>query len=145
MAFAPVGILSRPRNAPEPPILSVNSLVRSAGSVRAWWNGLPLFWRAQIVGWSLFAIVDLVNQRLIYHDWMVATCRTVLIVVVSRAALLGHALGLCLPTLRQPADAFRSVTWGALLSLGGATLIASLMFVARESRWAGRTRPRSAR
>jgi hypothetical protein len=69
--------------------LAVESPVRSLGAVRAWWSGLPAFWRLQIVGWGLFAFVDLLNQQLIYHDFFVAIVRTA--VVVACLVLLSAA------------------------------------------------------
>jgi two-component system LytT family sensor kinase len=109
--------------------LSVDSLVRSAGSVRAWWNGLPLFWRAQIVGWGLFAIVDLVNQRLIYNDFSVALARMAL--VVSCLVLLSTAMRPIYARQLGNRLTPRAVVWVALLSLGGAALVAALLFAGR--------------
>src|SRR5262245_52779324 len=44
-------------------ILRENVLSMAAGSIGAWWTGrLSVFWRAQIVGWGLFFLVDLVNR-----------------------------------------------------------------------------------
>ena len=59
--------------------LTATVFSRTAGAARTRWNGVPVFWRAQIVGWSLFAIVDLVNLRLLYHEFPTAFRRTVLI------------------------------------------------------------------
>ncbi|MEP9379564.1 histidine kinase [Aquabacter sp. CN5-332] len=47
--------------------------------VRAWWHGLPLFWQAQIIGWGLFAVVDLVNRQLTYHSFPIALAITVMV------------------------------------------------------------------
>jgi signal transduction histidine kinase len=61
-------------------ILRENVLSMAAGSVGAWWTGrLSVFWRAQIVGWSLFFLVDLVNRLLTYHSPEVALAITLLI------------------------------------------------------------------
>jgi two-component system LytT family sensor kinase len=127
MAFAPALNISRKART----ILSVESPARSASAVRARWNGLPLFWRAQIVGWGLFAVVDFVNQRLIYDDISVALSRTALIIAclvllstAMRAVYASRHLGNSL--------SLRAVVWVALLSLGGAALVAALMFAGRE-------------
>jgi hypothetical protein len=112
--------------------LSVNSPVRSAGAVRAWWNGLPVFWRAQIVGWGLFTVVDLVNQRLIYHDFSIALSRTALI--VSCLVLFSSAMRPVYASRRFGNRlTFRAAAWLMLLSVGGAALIAALAFAAREA------------
>ena len=111
--------------------MTVNSLVRSAGSVRAWWNGLPVFWRAQIVGWGLFAVVALVDQQLIYHDFSVALPRTVL--TVSCLVLFSSAMRSVYASRHfDNRLTLRTALWVAFLSLSGATLIAALVFAARE-------------
>ena len=111
--------------------MTLNSPVGSAGSVRAWWNGLSLFWRAQIVGWSLFAIVDLANQQLIYRDFSIAMSRTALI--VSCLVLLSSAMRPIYAS-RHLGNRLtvRAAAWVALLSLGGAALVAALVFAGRE-------------
>src|ERR687898_545325 len=44
-------------------ILRENVLSMAAGTVGAWWTGrLSVFWRAQIVGWGLFFLVDFDNR-----------------------------------------------------------------------------------
>lgn len=47
--------------------------------VRAWWHGMPFFWQAQMIGWSLFALVDLVNRQLTYHSFPIALAITVMV------------------------------------------------------------------
>src|SRR5688572_7629389 len=61
--------------------LTMTVFSRTAGAARTRWNDVPMFWRVQIVGWGLFAIVDLVNLRLLYHEFPTAFRRTALIVV----------------------------------------------------------------
>jgi signal transduction histidine kinase len=124
-------LLRREIKAPEPAILSVNSPIRSAGFVRSWWDGLPAFWQAQIVGWGLFTIVDLVNQRLIYHDFSIALWRTAL--VVSCLVLLSTVLRRVYASPRLGNRlTFRAGAWLMLLSVGGAALVSSLVFAARQ-------------
>ncbi len=80
-------------------ILRANVLSMAAGTVGAWWTGrLSVFWRAQIVGWGLFFLVDLVNRVLTYRSFQVAFAITLLItpclVVVSagmRSVYTSHA------------------------------------------------------
>jgi hypothetical protein len=113
------------------PILSVNSPVGSADLIRAWWNGLPVFWRAQIVGWGVFSVVDFVNQRLIYNDISVALTRTALI--ISCPVLLSTAMSWVYAS-QQVGNrlTLKAAVWVALLSLGGAALVAALMFAGRD-------------
>jgi hypothetical protein len=111
--------------------LSVNTLVKSAGSIRAWWNGLRLFWRAQIVGWGLFGVVDLVNLHLIYHDVWIALPRTV-VVVACLVAVTSALHSVYASRHFDRGLSLRSVSWVALLSILGATLIATLAFTFRE-------------
>src|SRR5260221_7154329 len=106
--------------------LSLRSPVSAAGSVRAWWNGLSLFWRAQAVGWALFAVIVLVNQHLIYHDFSIDLARTTLIVpclvllsVVMRSVYVSPQFGNRLT--------FRATAWVTLLSVGGASLLSALI------------------
>jgi hypothetical protein len=92
---------------------------------------LPLFWRAQIVGWGAFAVVDFVNQRLIYHDISVAMTRTAL--VISCLVLLSTAMRSVYSSRRAGNRlTLKAAAWVAVLSLGGAALIAALMFVGRD-------------
>jgi signal transduction histidine kinase len=92
---------------------------------------LPGFWRAQIVGWGLFTIVDLVNQRLIYHDFSIALWRTAL--VVSCLVLLSTVLRRVYASPRFGNRlTFRAGTWLTLLSVGGAALVSALVFAARQ-------------
>ena len=96
--------------------MSVNAIVRRAGSIGGFWNGLRLFWRAQILGWGFFALLDLVYQRLIYHDLAVAVSRalpTVLSLVFVSSIL--HAIY----TSRHFDGGLtpRTVTWVLTLSI----------------------------
>ena len=111
--------------------MSVESPARSASSVRTWWNGLSGFWRAQIVGWSLFSIVDFVSQRLLNHDLLVATARTALIT----ACLVPMSSAMRSVYASRRFDnrlSLGAAAWVALLSLGGGAFVAALVFAARE-------------
>ncbi|WP_296338771.1 histidine kinase [Reyranella sp.] len=104
---------------------------RTAGAARTRWNGVPVFWQAQIVGWGLFAIVDLVNLRLLFHDFPVALRRTTLIVVclvlISTGMRRIYASRHFGNTLTP-----RTVAWIALLSVGGGAVVSALVFVVRD-------------
>ncbi len=111
--------------------MSVELPARSAGAVRVWWNGLPVFWRLQSVGWGLFSIIDMVNQQLIYNDVSIAIARTTLVI----ACLVLISTGMRVVYASQPLANklnLKSAAWLALLSLGGAAFIASLMLAGRE-------------
>ncbi len=49
-----------------------NGLSTAAGKIGGWWIRTSVFWRAQIVGWGLFAVLDLVNRQLTYGHFGVA-------------------------------------------------------------------------
>lgn len=53
------------------------------------WRRLTLFTRAQIIGWSLFALVDLVNRQLAYQDFPVALILTAVVYPVMIALSVG--------------------------------------------------------
>ena len=95
------------------------------------WNRLPLFWRAQITGWGLFAVVDVVNLWLLYHDFPIALGRATLIVICL--VLLSTGIGRIYASHRfGNALTPRAVAWIALLSVGGGALISALLFFMRE-------------
>src|SRR4029453_5351023 len=60
--------------------LSVHSPVKLSAQPPILWRRMPLFWQAQLVAWGVFGLVDLVSQRLIFHDFAIAVPRTALIV-----------------------------------------------------------------
>src|SRR3990167_9113968 len=98
--------------------LTISDISRTAGAARTKWNGVPAFWRAQILGWGLFAIIDLGNLRLLFHDFPVAFRRTALIVaclvVISTGMRRIYASRAFDNTLTA-----RAITWITLLSMGG--------------------------
>jgi len=104
-----------------------------AGTVAAWWTGrLSVFWRAQIVGWGLFFLVDFLNRLLTYHGVAVALGITLLItpclvvlsagmrtVYTSRAfdnRLTPHAVGLI-----------------SVLSMGAAAITVAIVVAVRRA------------
>ncbi len=111
--------------------VSVNAIVKRAGSIGEYWNGLRLFWRAQILGWGFFAVLDLVYQQLIYHDFGIAASRalpTVLsLVVVSTVLHSVYASRRFEGGLTR-----RTVTWILAWSILAALPLAILVFVADD-------------
>lgn len=137
MPFAPLGNLISGISGGDPqPVAGATRLTttvfsRIAGAAHAGWNGIPIFWQAQAVGWGLFALVDLVSVRLLVHDFPAAFRRTALIVVClvlistgMRRIYASRAFGDRLTA--------RAVAWIALLSVGGGALIAALVFALRH-------------
>jgi hypothetical protein len=118
------------RKALELPILPVDSPA-PAGSWHLWWNGLSGFWRAQIVGWGLFTVVDFVSQRLLEHSYPVAFSRTAL--VITCLVLLSWGLrGIYASRRFDNRLSARAAAWMVLLCLGGAAPLAGLLFAMRE-------------
>lgn len=58
-----------------------------------------LFWRAQLIGWGLFAVVDLVNRQLIYQNELEALVLTLIafVVMVSLSGVLPWLYGWLCP------------------------------------------------
>jgi len=108
--------------------LTVAAFSRTAGAVGAGWNRLPGFWRAQIVGWGLFAIIDLFDVTLLYHDLPVALSRTSAII----ACLVLLSAGMRKVYASRHFDNTltpRAVAWVGFLSVSGGLIIAVLAVV----------------
>lgn len=95
------------------------------------WNGLPIFWRIQIVGWGLFAVADLIGQRMLYQSYAIACLRTAIVTACLVA----------MSTAMRPVYAERAatnrVTAGTiglivLLSLLGGTIIATAIVLVHQ-------------
>lgn len=96
------------------------------------WNGLPLFWRAQIAGWGLFAIADVLAQRVAYHSYAVAFARTGVILVCLVA--ISTAMRSVYVTRRfAHRVSIGGVATIALLSLLGALVVASMIVLVHEA------------
>jgi two-component system LytT family sensor kinase len=114
-------------------ILRENVLSMAAGSVGAWWTGrLSVFWRAQIVGWGLFFLVDLVNRVLTYRSLKIALAITLLVtpclVIVSagmRSVYTSHAFNNRLTP--------HSIALIGVLSGGAAAIVVSMVFAFRQA------------
>lgn len=102
-----------------------------SAALRDRWNGLSLFWRVQIAGWGLFAVADVISQRLVYQNIAVACVRTA--IIVSSLVVISTVLR-SIYTSRLFANRVnvRTVVWIGLLSLGGAALIATLIVFVHE-------------
>lgn len=94
-------------------------------------NGLPVFWRIQLAGWSLFAIADLIGQRLLYHSFKVACARTALVTVclVAMSTAMRSFYDTRLPTGRMTA---RAVGLILLLSFLGSSAIATTIVLVHQ-------------
>ena len=96
-----------------------------------WWIGLPPFWRVQIVGWSAFTLLDLLNNRLLDYDVPAALSRTA--VTVACFMLITWAMGVFYASPRLGNRlSVPALTWAALLSFAGASVVAALLFAGRE-------------
>lgn len=68
---------------------SVSDMI--VGALRGWWTEhVSLFWRAQIVGWGLFFVLDVTNRALTYHNPSMA----VVVSVVVAPCLVALSTGL---------------------------------------------------
>ena len=95
------------------------------------WNGLPLFWRGQVAGWGLFAIANLMAQRVAFHSYSVAFARTALILLCLVA--VSTAMRAVYASRRFEAQvSFRGLVLIAVLSLLGALVTATMIVVAHE-------------
>ncbi|MGQ0583322.1 MAG: sensor histidine kinase [Reyranella sp.] len=111
--------------------MTITVFNRTAGAARTSWNSVPIFWRAQFVGWSLVAIVDLVNLRLLFHEFSTAIARTAVVVTCLVLISSGMRRVYASPHFDNTLTA-RTVGWVALLSIGGGAVIAALMVTARD-------------
>ena len=96
------------------------------------WNGLPLFWRIQIAGWGLFAIADVMAQRVVYHSYAVAFARTGLI-MLCLVAISTAMRGVYLSRPLANRMSVGGVALIGLVSLLGAFVIASMIVLVHEA------------
>ena len=115
----------------ERPFLPANLVERVTSGVIARWNHLPGFWQAQIVGWSLFTLVDLIDREITYRGAGISLLLTLLVapccVLLSTAMRAAYAR-------QSPTN---ELTLGtllliALLSLGSAATAVALLFTVRH-------------
>jgi len=101
--------------------LRANVLTMAAGTIEARWTNLSVFWRAQIVVWGLFGVLDLVNRQLAYGNFARALTLTLIVTVCL------VALSTAMRAVYAPHALDKRLTPRALL------LIASLSFVAASA------------
>jgi signal transduction histidine kinase len=114
-------------------ILRENVLSMAAGTVGAWWTGrLSVFWRAQIVGWGLFFLVDLVNRLLTYRSIEIALAITLLItpcLVALSAGMRAVYTSRAFNNRLTP----HSIALIGVLSAGAAAITVAIVFVFRRA------------
>jgi hypothetical protein len=96
-----------------------------------WWLGLPGFWRVQIFGWGAFTLLDLLNNRLLDYPFPAALYRTGATVACFMLITWAMSAFYASPLLGNRLS-LRAGAWLALLSLGGAIVVAALLFAGRE-------------
>jgi two-component system LytT family sensor kinase len=103
----------------------------AAGTAGSWFGSLPVFWRAQIIGWSLFLVLDLVNRLLTYHDAAMAI--VVSLVVWPCLVALSTGLGAIYSSQKIGNRlTLRSLALIVLLSACAALIAVSVGFVTRQ-------------
>lgn len=106
-------------------------LSMAAGRLQARWAGLPVFWRAQIAGWSLFGVLDLLNRQLAYRDFAVALVLT-LIVTLCLAALSSVMRAVYVSQALDNRLTRRALVLIASLSFAAASTVALIIFTLRQ-------------
>ena len=108
-------------------------LSMAAGSVGAWWTGrLSVFWRAQIVGWGLFFLVDLVNRVLTYRRFHIALAITLLVtpcLVMVSAGMRSVYTSRAFNNRLTP----HSIALIGVLSAGAAAVAVGIVFAVRQA------------
>jgi signal transduction histidine kinase len=111
--------------------LRANVLSMAAGTIEARWTNLSVFWRAQIVGWGLFGVLDLVNRDLAYRDFGVALALT-LIVTFSLALLSAAMRAVYASRALDNRLTLRALVLIGSLSLTSASAVALILFMLRQ-------------
>ena len=113
--------------------LRENVLSMAAGSVGAWWTDrLSVFWRAQIVGWGLFFLVDLVNRVLTYRSFQIALVITLLVtpcLVVLSAGMRSVYTSRAFDNRLTP----HSIALIGVLSAAAAAITVGIVFSVRQA------------
>lgn len=104
----------------------------AAGTVGDWWiTRLPVFWRAQILGWGLFGLVDVLNRLLIYRSMAAALALT--LVVTPCLMLLSTGMRSIYGSRRiDNRLTARSLGLIGSLSFGGGAITVLVVYVPRE-------------
>ncbi|MFG1396593.1 sensor histidine kinase [Roseixanthobacter pseudopolyaromaticivorans] len=105
--------------------------VLARNPLAAWWARRPAFLRAQVMGWSLFSIVDLTNRWVSYENFgislgltLIALPLLILVTTAMRAAYLKVGL--------DAAINLRALVWIAILSFAAAAFLVSCISVVRD-------------
>jgi hypothetical protein len=108
------------------------------GAAQDRWLGVPVFWRVQIVGWTVFAIIDWIDNRLLEFGFPIAFYRSA--VIVSCLMLITWAMRTFYgsPRFHNRMSA-PALAWLVLMSLAGAATVAVLIVACRE--WFGWATP----
>ena len=112
-------------------IFRANGLSTAAGKIGAWWTRTSVFWRAQIVGWGLFGVLDLVNRQLTYGDFGVslAVTATVTVCLVALSAAMRAVYASRILDNRLSPSAVALI---AALSFGSAVIVVAMASIFRE-------------
>ena len=104
----------------------------AADAIETRWTHVPLFWRAQIIGWGLFSVADVVDRQLTYHSFPIALFLTAL--VAPCLILLSSCMGAIFasPTFDNELTP-RVLALAALLSFAAAAVTTGLVFVIRQA------------
>jgi len=108
-----------------------NLLSTAAGTFQARWANLPAFWQAQIAGWSLFGVLDLLNRQLAYRDSAVALTLTLIVtlcLVLLSSVMRPIYASRALDNRLTP----RALVLIASLSLVSASAVALIIFTLRQ-------------
>ncbi len=115
----------------EPRFLDANLIERATDAIGARWDRTPRFWQAQIVGWGLFTLVDLIDRGLTHRNFGISMALTLLMapccVLLSTAMRAAYARQSTTNELTP-----RTLVLIALLSLGSATTCVALLFTIRH-------------
>jgi two-component system, LytTR family, sensor kinase len=106
-------------------------LSMAAGTFQARWANLPVFWQAQIAGWGVFGVLDLLNRQLAYRDFSVALVLTLIVtlcLVVLSSGMRAVYATQALDNRLTP----RALVLIASLSFVSASIIALVIFALRQ-------------
>jgi LytS/YehU family sensor histidine kinase len=106
-------------------------LSSAAGTIETRWANLSVFWRAQIVGWGLFGVLDLVNRQLAYRNFVVALTLT-LIVTFCLAGLSAVMRGIYASRALDNRLTPRALVLIGSLSFAAATAVALMLLALRQ-------------
>ncbi len=114
-------------------MLGLNAPIREAAA--GWWRHLTFFWRAQVLGWGLFVVVDLANRQFTYRSFPVALALTLIIcpILIALSAGLGWVYS---RHVRDARLTLRSLTIiFAMSTIAAASAVTAISFVRRWTGW----------